>query len=174
MRTRFKYWWISILVILLDQATKLRIRHTMELFDSISVWGDFFRITYVTNYGGAFSISTGNMILNRLIFTIATIIAMGLVLFLITKTEKVAHLIAYFLVLGGGIGNLIDRVAYGYVVDFLDFDFFDVIIRRWPVFNVADSAITIAVIILLVDMIFFSKHSESTKKQLTETEAADG
>ncbi len=153
---KFKYYWITVFVVLLDQATKLRVRHTMELWESFSVWGDFFRINYVTNYGGAFSLSIGDASLNRVFFMVATLIAMFLLVILILKTDKLMPAIAYWMILGGAIGNLIDRIAYGYVIDFLDFDFFDFIISRWPVFNIADSAVTIGVIILVIDLIFFS------------------
>lgn len=154
---RSRLWWIPAIIILLDQATKLRVRHFMEIGDSIPVIGNFFRLTYVTNEGGAFSLSLGDGLLNRVFFTAVPLLALFLIIYLIYKSGSKLAIIAYLLVVGGAVGNLIDRITYGYVIDFFDFDFFDFIIHRWPVFNIADSAITIAIVLLFIDL-FFSKN----------------
>ncbi len=155
-----QFWWIPLLVILADQATKLRIRHFMNIGDSFNVWGDFFRMTYVTNTGAAFSFSLGTDLHNRIFFTITTLIATGLLIYLLHKTDETLPSVAFAMIIGGAIGNLIDRVAYGAVIDFLDFDFFNIIIQRWPVFNIADSMITIAVILLIIDMFISIKRTD--------------
>ncbi len=164
---RFQYWWIPVIIILLDQATKLRVKHVMQIGESISVIGDFFRLTFVTNDGGAFSFSIGDGSFNRIFFIIVPFLALFLIFYLIRKSENRLTVIAYLMVIGGAVGNLIDRVAYGHVIDFLDFDFFDFIIHRWPVFNIADSAITIAIVLLIIDLIFFHKQGQNTSATLT-------
>jgi len=168
-----KYLWIPVLIILADQATKLRVKSLMNLYDSISVWGDFFRITFVTNTGAAFSFSLGSAGLDRIVFTAAPVLAIALIFYLLSKAETKLSAIAYSLIIGGAVGNLIDRIAYGFVIDFFDFDFFDFIIERWPVFNIADSMVVIAVIILFLDMIIQlvkdKKVTQSTENTIEDT-----
>ncbi len=131
----------------------------------IPVIGNFFRITYIENPGMAFGFDPGlNYKLWISIFTLAA--SIGLIVYLyVIRNQKFTLKLAIAFILGGAIGNLIDRMFYGIfygyaplfygkVVDFLDFDFFNVTIfgrsyDRWPIFNIADSAVTIGVIILL-------------------------
>lgn len=132
----------AFFVILLDQFTKFLIRNNLKFGDSIPIIKNIFHITYVTNTGSAFGLFKGfNLIF--VLFSIAVII--GIFYYLtrkINEKEKFLQL-AIGLLLGGTIGNMTDRILYGAVTDFLDF-------RIWPVFNVADSAITISVIILII------------------------
>jgi len=151
---RFYYLWITFFIILLDQATKLRVRYTMELYESISVIGNFFRLTFVTNTGAAFSFSLGSDNVNRVFFILSSIIAIIIFIYLLSRENRRILQYGYALILGGAVGNLIDRIAYGYVVDFFDFKFFSFIMERWPVFNIADSAVVIAVVLLLIDIFF--------------------
>lgn len=151
---RFYYLWITLFIILLDQATKLRVRYTMNIGESLQVIGDFFRLTYVTNTGAAFSFSLGSDAFNRAFFILSSIIAIFIFLYLFSKENKGIVISGYALILGGAVGNLIDRIAYGAVIDFFDFKFFSFIMDRWPVFNIADSSIVIAVFILLFDLFF--------------------
>ena len=139
----------------------------------IPVIGNFFRITFIENPGMAFGFDPGlNYKLWISIFSLAASIALLIYLYII-RNQKFSLRLAIAFILGGAIGNLIDRmfygVIYGYaplfygrVVDFLDFDFFNINIfgrhfERWPIFNIADSAVTIGVIILL----FFYKKPKS-------------
>lgn len=148
-----KYLWIPLLVILIDQATKLRVSSTMNLHDSIEVWGNFFRITFVANTGAAFSLSLGSAEFNRIFFIVSTLIAVVVLFYLLKKAETKLSSVAYSLIIGGAVGNLIDRIAYGSVIDFFDFDFFDFIIHRWPVFNIADSVIVVSMFLLIIDIV---------------------
>jgi signal peptidase II len=129
----------------------------MQLGESLSVLGDFFRLTYITNTGAAFSFSLGNDEINRLFFIVVSIVAILVFLFLLIKERRLITRIAYALILGGAFGNLIDRILYGAVIDFFDFKFFSFIMERWPVFNIADSAIVIAIFLLLFDLIVAPK-----------------
>ncbi|MBW6515356.1 MAG: signal peptidase II [Candidatus Cloacimonetes bacterium] len=163
---KFYCLWITILVILLDQATKLRVSQSMSIGQRITVIGDFFRIHYITNTGAAFSISLGNESLDRIFFITSTTIAIIIFAYLLSKEKSRIIQCGYALILGGAIGNLIDRIAYGAVIDFFDFKFFSFIIDRWPVFNIADSAIVLAVILLLFDLFFPQKREEKAKQNI--------
>jgi len=157
---------IGILVTL-DQITKYTIKGTMHLGQSIPVLGDFFKITYVENPGMAFGLRLGNPVL----FMIFSIFAACLVFYYLYRMRNQNRLLqtALAFIASGAIGNLVDRFIYGRVVDFLDFEFFDISIpsfkligmsfsgysmSRWPVFNVADMAVTCGMIIIISYLVF--------------------
>lgn len=154
---RYYLFLISIAIIAADQITKLIIRQTYPLHSSSSVIGDFFRITHITNSGAAFGLSLGSTAFNRIFFIAITFIAAVVLTILIIKTRDQVPRISFALILGGACGNLIDRIIYGGVTDFLDFDFPDFLITRWPAFNVADASIVIAIGILLIYTFFFEE-----------------
>jgi signal peptidase II len=139
-----KVGFIFGLALLLDQLTKIVIRQTMMLHQSISVLGEFVKITYVKNPGIAF----GLRVPNNTIFTILSILAsIGIAVYLFTHLkEGMAVKASLALILGGAVGNLIDRLLFGEVVDFIDVGLKTL---RWPVFNVADSVVVIGMFILL-------------------------
>jgi signal peptidase II len=140
----------TFLVILLDQATKAWIISTMRLYDSFVVIGGFFNITHVRNPGAAFGFLAGASPLFRYIFFMAvTLAAILLILHYlrISRIEAPSLVSALALILAGAVGNLIDRVRFGEVVDFLDVYIGS---YHWPAFNVADSAITVGAAILIV------------------------
>jgi signal peptidase II len=151
------YFVISIILIALDQISKYIVRATMPLYKSIPVWGDFFRLTHVKNLGAAFSLSFGSPEINRIIFTTISGLAVLLLIYLIIKAENKIESLVYSMILSGAVGNLIDRIFLGGVTDFLDFDFPDFIMHRWPVFNIADSAIVVAVTIFAIFTLFGRK-----------------
>ncbi|MEK6946098.1 MAG: signal peptidase II [Nanoarchaeota archaeon] len=131
----------ALIIVFLDQLTKFLIRTNFKLGESISIIKNVFHLTYVTNTGAAFSIFQGF----NLFFIILLIIVIGMIIYYIKnikENEKLMQL-AVGLLLGGTVGNLIDRVLIGAVTDFLDF-------RIWPVFNVADSAVSVSVVLLIV------------------------
>lgn len=138
---------LSFICVLLDQIIKFFVMK-LEFATSINVITNFFRITYLKNTGAAFSILTGNIYF--LIFI--TLIALVLIYFFFIKDKELIKLekISYGLLIGGIIGNLIDRVRLGYVVDYLDFNFGS---YNYPVFNFADICIVMSVIILIIIMI---------------------
>ena len=140
-------WLIVILV--LDQLTKAIIDRSMSLHDSIPIIDGLFSLTYVRNTGAAFGIFAGSHEAFRLPFlVIVSIIAIGVIVVMLKRLhEKETGLItALTFILGGAIGNLIDRILYGEVIDFLDFYWST---YHWPAFNVADSFITVGVAITL-------------------------
>jgi signal peptidase II len=133
----------AAIVVALDQASKgLAASHLMP-GESISVLGDFTRLTLVHNTGAAFGLFPGS----RVPFIVVSVVAIGVVLYLFFREtyRSVANRVLLGCILGGAVGNLIDRVRLGYVVDFIDIGFGT---ARWPVFNAADSAVTIGVLLL--------------------------
>jgi len=161
---QFKYLWITAVVILLDQFIKIVVKLTLPLYQSKVVLGDLILLTHVQNTGAAFSISLGSPAINRIFFVGMTIIAIAFVIYLIYRSTTKLQQIGLSLIIGGAIGNLIDRVLFGYVTDFMDVDFPDFIMQRWPVFNVADSSIVIAMGLLILDMIINKEASNEPNK----------
>ena len=169
---------VALGVFIVDQITKYIIKTTMQPHDSFSVIGDFFRITYVENTGMAFGISIGE----NMIFTIFAAVASIAILiyFFYIKGEHLFARLAMIIIFGGALGNLTDRITRGSVVDFLDFEFFDIQIPkfdflfihfpgydmfRWPVFNVADIAISIGMVMLMIFIIFDKDHEAETETE---------
>ncbi len=139
---------LGVIFLVIDQVIKLVLNNMMSLNQSIVVVKNFFSITLVHNTGAAFSILTGNRFL--LIF-IGIIVLVGLVLYL-KNIEYIdgASVFIYALLTGGILGNLVDRIIYGYVVDFLSFNFGNYF---FPIFNFADIFIIVSIILMLVRMV---------------------
>jgi signal peptidase II len=183
-----KALYLSFAVVIIDQVSKLMVKgfsipflninyDGMYLGQMIPVIGDFFRFTFVENPGMAFGYDPGSSF--KLIISIFSLAAsIGLIFYLYVIRDKSWSLkIAIALILGGAVGNLIDRTFYGVffdyapmfygkVVDFFDVDFFDFTLfgrsyDRWPVFNIADAAVTIGVLILVF---FYKKHQNEDEK----------
>ena len=163
MVNRYRYFLISLAVIFLDQISKNIIRNTLEIGQVLKITNKFFWITNVQNTGAAFSLSLSNPVLNKFFFIIISILAIIFLIILIIKSRSKIEKIVFALILGGASGNLIDRIILGSVTDFLWCDFPDVIMERWPVFNLADSSIVIAITILIFYTVFFSKKSVEDK-----------
>ena len=144
-----KWLWLSLLAVVLDQVSKLLIDSSMQLYQSIPVM-PYFNLTYVHNTGAAFSFLSDAGGWQRWFFAgLAIVISIAMTVWLAKlKQHETLLAVALSLVLGGAIGNLIDRLAYGYVIDFLDVYVGN---WHWPAFNIADSAITVGVGLLLVE-----------------------
>lgn len=144
-----RWLWVALLVLVLDQLTKLWVIDSMNLYQSIQIMPSF-NLTYVRNYGAAFSFLSDGGGWQRWFFTAIAIGVSGLILYWLsqTKADKVLLPSAFCLILGGALGNLYDRLAYGYVVDFLDVYYGS---WHWPAFNVADSAICVGAALLIFD-----------------------
>ncbi len=157
----FPYWWISLSVLVLDQISKIFVRTHLDYGSIIKITPKFFWLTHVSNTGAAFSLSLGNDTINTSLFIFISIIAIFVLIYLNLKTVNKIEKAAFSLILGGAAGNFIDRIVFGHVTDFLWLDFPDFIMTRWPVFNLADSFIVIAIIILLANaFVFQSKPGE--------------
>jgi len=147
---------IALIVIILDQASKFIISGSIHYFESISVIDGFFNLVNVTNRGMAFGMMNRPDAGMSLYFLIAvTIIAIFLIIIWFAKLKQGDRrlLFGLSLILGGGIGNLIDRIRVKGVTDFIDIYIGS---HHWPAFNVADSAITIGTIWIAVFIVFFN------------------
>ncbi len=135
---------IIILVLFIDRLTKLLVSSNMHLYESTSVIGNFFRITYVTNPYAAFSLRFGNYYT----MMVLTVIAIIFIMFYFVKTSYTPFKItALSMIIGGAFGNFYDRFVYREVIDFLDFG-----INRWrfATFNISDSSVVIGVSLLII------------------------
>ena len=142
---------LTILGLLFDQATKLYIHRSMQLFDSIPVVTDFFNITYVRNRGAAFSfLSEASWRLPFFIaITLVAAIAIIVAFHKLRDDQKLAQT-SLAMIFSGAVGNLIDRLRLGEVIDFLDVHWYR---YHWPAFNVADSLICVGVFLVALDML---------------------
>ena len=144
---------ITVVVVLLDQATKLLVLAKIPLYHSIPVIEGFFNLTHIRNPGGAFGfMAAGSQGVRNLLFIGVSIVAMGLIVYFYRSTPKTYPYLASALamIFGGAVGNLIDRLRFGEVVDFLDVY---VGAYHWPAFNVADSAITVGITIFIAHLV---------------------
>lgn len=141
----------ALAVIVLDQLTKQLVLARMDLHESIPILDGFFALTYVRNTGAAFGIFAGHTSALRVPALLAVAaLALGVLLWFVRTVPADRKLViaSCGAVLGGAIGNMIDRAAYGEVIDF-----FDVYVGtwHWPAFNIADAAITCGVVVLCLD-----------------------
>jgi len=141
---------IASVVLILDQATKLYVDANFRLHETVPVIRDFFHLTYVRNKGAAFGILADNAVRIPFFITVSIIAMLGILWYIKRiKDEQKLAIYSLSLVFSGALGNLIDRIRLGEVIDFLD-----VFWQRhhWPAFNVADSAITVGVTLLFIEM----------------------
>jgi signal peptidase II len=157
--TAWRWWWLILLLIGLDQLTKQLVHQNMALYDSIELL-PFFNLTYVRNYGAAFSFLSDAGGWQRWFFTILAVVISAVIAVWMSRLsrQQVKLGLALSLVFAGAIGNLIDRSIYGYVIDF-----FHLYYQTWhyPAFNIADSAICIGAALIIWDS--FSSDSEAKK-----------
>ena len=145
---------IAGFVVILDQITKALILKSLTLYQSIAVISGFFSITHVQNPGGAFGFfARQSPEVRSLVFIFFSLLAIICILYFYIRTPNTHPLLsgAFALILGGAVGNMIDRFRFGQVVDFLDFYIGNL---HWPAFNVADSAISVGMAILVIHLLF--------------------
>jgi len=145
------YHVIIILLIAIDQTLKNLISSTMKLGETIPLIDEVVHITYIRNSGGAFSILQGQ---TAVLILIPAVLTAAIIVYISIKRKKAAvpYLLALSLIAAGGVGNLIDRVRFGEVVDFIDFRFF-------PIFNFADICVCCGCGLLLFYMVFYDRRS---------------
>ena len=151
---------IGAAIAALDLFFKMLVLLYLKPVGTVKVFGDIFKLTYVENRGVAFGMFQGM----QWIFIAVTVIMLFLIIFYMFKKRPQGKLvyIASALIIGGGIGNLIDRIYYGFVIDYLSFSFFP------PVCNFADYCITIGVFLLAVYLLFFTDSFKNGKKEFQE------
>jgi signal peptidase II len=157
--------WLALIGLVIDQATKLYVLANFKLHESVNVL-PFFDFTYVQNKGAAFSFLSSAGGWQRWFFTIIAVSISGLLIYWLRglhKSQKSLS-IAYCLVLSGALGNLIDRLSYGFVVDFLDVYYKT---HHWPIFNVADMAICCGAFLIILDA-FLNKEDNQKDKALNK------
>ena len=140
-------------VLVLDQVTKALVENLMHLYQSIEIVPYFAHLTYLKNTGAAFGVLAGTRSPVRMVFfVLVSSVAIGCVLYLLKNLRpgRTSVVTSLALILGGAVGNLIDRLRMGEVIDFIDLHWHHL---HWPAFNVAVSSITIGVILLFIQMI---------------------
>ncbi|MBE0337415.1 signal peptidase II [Paenibacillus sp. NRS-1782] len=150
------YFGIALIIFLIDQGVKYLVATRMELYEQIPVIGNFFLITSHRNRGAAFGILEGQ----RWLFIVITIVVVIGIIWYLRKTVKAGQKllpVALSLVLGGAVGNFLDRAISGEVVDFAQFNFGS---YTFPIFNVADSAIVIGVALIILDTLLESRRNK--------------
>ena len=149
---------LSIVVLIVDIISKVIVKTNLDLYESIKIIPNFFNITYVMNDGAAFSILRGNQIL----LSILGIIVIIFLSYYINKDKLTNYKVIYYSMLIGGIlGNILDRIIYKGVIDFLDFKIFN---YNYPIFNLADSFIVISVILIIIEIIRGKNGNKSRSK----------
>lgn len=147
---------IGLAVVLLDQFTKQAIRSAFVIGESRSIFDGFFNLVYVRNDGAAWNMLSGHGLI--LILISVVVLALLLIYRRSFLEETLLHRILLGFMVGGIIGNLIDRIRFGWVTDFLDFH---IGVHHWPSFNVADSAICIAVGLYIIANLLLKKEQEN-------------
>ena len=142
----------SIFLLIFDQVSKAMIVSQFDLYESISV-APFFNLTFVVNYGFAFGFLNSPS-LNQIIVSTVILSIIIYFLYLLIKTQDRVFKICLVLILSGALGNFLDRIFRGYVVDFIDIYVFN---YHWPAFNVADSCISVGFVILIFNILFLNK-----------------
>ena len=139
---------ISILSMIIDQIIKIIVIKNMPFESEIKVFGDIFTLHHIHNYGSAWGMLSGHTII-LIVFTFIAILAIGYVFMNIYNPRYTALRVCLALILGGALGNLIDRIRFGYVIDYLYFKLID-----FPVFNFADICVTVPVVLMILLVIF--------------------
>ena len=167
-----KWLWLSALILAVDQMTKYVICQSLALYESVTVFAGF-NLTLVHNTGAAFSFLRDAGGWQRWFFIgLSTIISCVILFWLLsTLPQRRWFRCSLALILGGAVGNLVDRIMYGYVIDFFDVSitFLPVkLLNPWPAFNIADAAITVGVIMLVIDTFWFDPATVSVNSQKTD------
>lgn len=154
-----KWLWITVVVLLLDQGTKLLADSSMALYDPIELLPSL-ALTKAYNTGAAFSFLGDASGWQRWFFSGLAVVVCGVLLVWLRRlhAREWRTALALALILGGAIGNLIDRLLYGHVIDFIDVYYKT---WHWPTFNIADSAISIGAALLVLDALFSHRHAST-------------
>lgn len=160
-----RFLWISLITVALDLWSKYAVMGSMNLYESIQLTS-FFNLTYVHNYGAAFSFLHGAGGWQRWFFTAIAVAVCSVIFWWLKQTPREQKLlpVAFCFILGGALGNVYDRIVHGYVIDFLDFYIND---WHWPAFNLADSAIFIGACLLIWDMLTAKKPESGESEDQT-------
>ena len=162
-----KHWVFCValpVIFALDQATKAVVERTVPLYESIVVVPGLFRITHLKNTGAAFGLFAGQAgIVRTLFFAVITIGALILILLIFrnARGNRILTPLSLGMIMAGALGNLVDRIRWGCVIDFLDVYWRN---HHWPAFNIADSAITVGILLVLVEQLFFHRKTGASQE----------
>ena len=165
-----KYYAISLFVLLLDHLTKWAVRANMDLHSAIELVPNYLNLSYVRNSGVAFGLLADiESVWKPYILAAIAVVAVIVILVYSSRIPLTRTLlqVALAIILGGILGNFLDRIVHGFVVDFIEFHIYDSF--HWPNFNVADSAITIGITLLLLDTIKNSERAQEAQDQRLES-----
>ncbi|WP_175614808.1 signal peptidase II [Piscibacillus halophilus] len=156
--SKVKYYIITLLIIIFDQVTKWTVANSMQLYESVQVIPGFFWITSHRNSGAAWGILEGQMWL----FYLVTLIVIGVIIYYMQlyKDSYPWLMVGFAFILGGAIGNFIDRIFLQEVIDFIDLNIFG---YDFPIFNIADSALTVGVILVIIIMLIDEMKNKGKK-----------
>ena len=150
---------IASIITILDQISKILIKSMFNVGDSLKIIKNFFYIKYIKNYGASWGVLSGYRLFLIIVGLLAVIIVFSYIKEL--KNNKI-NTLGYSFLLGGIIGNLIDRIIYGYVIDFLDFIIFG---YDYPIFNIADTFIVLGGVFIIISMIKGDSNEISSKRK---------
>jgi len=157
----YKYYGLAVIIVILDQLTKWLVLNNMALGERIAVWDPWFGILSHRNRGAAWGMLEGQM---WLFFIVTIAVIVGIIYFYHKEAKGNKFLqVSLMVLLGGAIGNFIDRLFLGEVVDFIDI-LIPVINYHFPIFNIADMALTIAVIMLFIAMLLEGRQEKKKVK----------
>ena len=158
---KHKYLWAGSIigtVVALDQLTKYLVEKHLRMYEVVPIIRGFFNLTRVRNKGAAFSLlSTAPDGFRSVFFISVSLAAVAVIAMMIRKSKDLLLVVSFSFIAGGAVGNLVDRMRFGEVVDFIQWY---VKSWYWPSFNVADSAITVGVALLVIDMLFHKPRQE--------------
>lgn len=169
LKSKLLPFTLTIVVIIMDQITKMLVVNYIQPYTiGASFFGDFLRIIHVSNTGVAFSVgATWTETIRRLLFALLPLVVIGIVIAVYFRNNDWTKLQRWAImgIVGGGIGNLIDRIFRSEgVVDFIDVKFYGLFgLERWPTFNVADSAVVVCGILLVISFIGSIKNDKKNK-----------
>lgn len=150
---------IVIIIFIIDLLSKQIISSSIKLNTTINIIPNFFSLTYTNNYGIAWSMLEGH---KYPIIIVNIIIILGLIIYLHKNNNMLKYEeISYLMIIGGSLGNLYDRIKYGYVIDFLDFN---ILGYNYPIFNLADSFIVLGLITLIIELWRYSNENSSRRR----------
>ena len=155
LKYRLLLLFISLIIVVADQITKLIARESMDLFAQKTV-NSFWNWTLAYNQGAAFSLFANEGGWQRIFFgVLAFVVSVALVFYILNRNYSYFVGFAVSFILGGAIGNLVDRIIFGKVTDFIDWHYLN---YHWPSFNIADSFIVVGITFLIIDSMFCSKN----------------
>ena len=145
-------FFLFLFLVILDQITKALVINFFDLYESVPLF-TFVNLTFVVNYGFAFGL-LNNPSLNQIVVSIVILLIISYFLYLLVKTQDKVFQFTLTLILSGALGNFLDRIFRGFVIDFIDIYIGK---HHWPAFNIADSCITLGFVVLMINILFLNK-----------------